>query len=50
VPFLLVAVTVSLASFDSIMALEQRWPRTIFAVYHFSAPAADVLAVIPILP
>jgi hypothetical protein len=50
VPYLLVfSATVSLASFDWIMALEPHWPSTIFAVYHFSGLAAASLAVIAIV-
>ena len=43
------AVTVSLSTFDWIMALEPHWASTIFAVYHFSGMVTAALAVIAIV-
>jgi hypothetical protein len=43
------AVTVSLSTFDWIMALEPYWASTIFAVYHFSGMVTSALAVIAIV-
>jgi hypothetical protein len=43
------AVTVSLSTFDWIMALEPHWVSTIYAVYHFSGMVTAALAVIAIV-
>lgn len=44
----LLAVTVTFAAFDWIMALEARWYSTIFGVYYFSGALVGVLAVLPL--
>ena len=43
------AVTISLASFDWIMALDAHWASTIFAIYHFSGMVTGSLAAIVIV-
>ncbi len=45
---LVLAITVTFAAFDWIMALEARWYSTIFGVYYFSGAMVGVLAVLPL--
>jgi hypothetical protein len=42
-------ITVSLTSFDWIMALEPHWPSTVFAVYHFAGMVTGAFAVMAIV-
>lgn len=44
----MLAITVTFAAFDWIMALEARWYSTIFGVYYFSGAMVGVLAVLPL--